>query len=309
VSWASQISQSTIDAVLLPNLAYLRSARDQTLPARKLALIDAADHFTEAEASGDAHWRDLALLGVIGEAMQILEDLAYVGQAYTGPDRYQLPRYVSATVYSGYTPTTFYQQLKKWSDDRLLEFGGLRVPAGDGYVSLHDLLGAQYRSEIVDAIHDAEAATATQLRAHLTDLAHGWNTFSKYFHAFKHGALVVSRDDFFVADDNGNKIDVEPSISVWDRKKPEGVIWGDTNLTPRQVAEEAAHQGWLAYGIAGYVVEARLAALKMAGFDEEGNFTPPERISIPWQFWVKARDLKPGTRELLREVGIEFADD
>jgi hypothetical protein len=75
VSWASQLSQSTIDTVMLPNLAYLRSARDQTLPARKLALSDATGHFTEAEASGDAHWCDLALLGVIGEAMQILEDL------------------------------------------------------------------------------------------------------------------------------------------------------------------------------------------------------------------------------------------
>jgi hypothetical protein len=140
-------------------------------------------------------------------------------------------------------------------------------------------------------------------------LAQGWDTFSKYFHAFKHGALVVGRSDFFVADDDGNQIDVEPSISVWDRRKPEGVIHGDTNLTPRQVAEEAAHQGWLAHGIAGCVTEARLAALKTFAFDDEGNLTPAQRITIPRRFWLRARDLEHRTRELLRELGVAFAGD
>jgi hypothetical protein len=306
MSWASQIPDAAVRRDFLPTLAYLRSARDQTLPARELALTDAVDHFDEAEASADAHWRDLALLGVIGEGMQILEDLAYIGTAYTGPDPYQLPRYVSATIYSGTVPTTFYQQLKKWSDDRLLEFGGLRVPIDGKHRSLHELVISGLSDDVIAAIRDAESATAGQLRHHLLSLAGTWDLFSKYFHAFKHGALVLGRDDFFIADEHGNEIDIEPSLSVWHRRKPEGMIHGDTNLTPRQVAQEIAGQGWLAHSIAGYLVEARLAVLLTAGFDEDGNIAEHQPGTIPWRFWVDARDLAFGTRDTLATLGVVF---
>jgi hypothetical protein len=295
--------------VLLPSLAYLRSVRDQTLPARGLALTDALEHFDQAEASDDGHWRDLALLGVIGEGMQILEDLAYLGEAYTGPNRYGLPHYVSATKFFRFAPSNFYQQVRKWPDDRFLQFGGLRFPDGGGAISLHEISGIDFAPEVVAAIRDAEAATIKQMRSHLLALAHTWEVFSKYFHAFKHGDLSLNRDDYFLADDEGHPVDAEPSIMVWHRNKDEGTVHAETHLTPAQIVDEIAFHGHLAHAIVGYIVEARLAAMEMADLDDQGNLISQRKIPIPWRFWLLARDLKPESRAMLQRLGVVFAQD
>src|SRR5690242_17747692 len=103
------------------------SVRDQTLPTRTAALVDAKQHFDECEASANADRRDFALLGLIGEALQALEDVAYLGDAYESESSLPAPRYIAATIYSGFKPTTFYRGIKKWSTDRLLDLAGMRV--------------------------------------------------------------------------------------------------------------------------------------------------------------------------------------
>jgi hypothetical protein len=291
-----------------PGLAYLTSVRDQTLPARTMALADAEDHFAEAAASGDLHWRDLALLGVIGEAMQILEDLAYIGESFTGPGRDQIPRYVSATRFSAFAPTNFYQQIKKWSDDRLLLFGSLRLADGERHVSLHEAFTIQLTPAQIIAIHDAEAATAKQMRAHLLGLAHAWDQFAAYFHAFKHGALVLGRDDFFIADEQGRELPLQPSLSVWVRRRDDGEVCSDTNLTADQVAAEVTWQGRIAHEMTDYLVEARLAGMQAMGVDDQGNVTTRVRTTVPWRFWLDISDLAPNTQAELAGLGVIFGE-
>jgi hypothetical protein len=296
----------TMHELVRPGLAYLTSVRDQTLRARAMALGDAEDHFAEAAASGDLHWRDLALLGVIGEAMQILEDLAYIGESFTGPGRDQIPRYVSATRFSAFAPTNFYRQIKKWSDDRLLLFGSLRLADGERHISLHEVFAIQLTPAQIAAIHDAEAATAKQMRAHLLGLAQVWDQFAAYFHAFKHGALVLGRDDFFLADEHGRELALQPSLSVWVRRRDGGEVCGDTNLTSDQVAAAIVAQGRIAHEMTDYLVEARLAGMEAMGVDDRGNWTRKVRTKAPWRFWLDVSDLAPRTQAELAGLGVIF---
>jgi hypothetical protein len=85
--------------VLLPSRAYLLSVRDQTLPSRRFALEDAAQHYALAAADSDLGVRDMALLGIIGEALQVIEDIAYFATAFSAPIP-GLAHYVSATIYN-----------------------------------------------------------------------------------------------------------------------------------------------------------------------------------------------------------------
>src|SRR3954470_21941866 len=93
--------------VLLPSRAYLMSFRDQTVPAREAALTDAAAHYRKVAATGDVGRRDMALLGLIADAMQPVEDVGYFGKAYENGFG-GVPFYVTATVYEARTPNNFY---------------------------------------------------------------------------------------------------------------------------------------------------------------------------------------------------------
>src|SRR4051794_34211193 len=86
--------------ILLPARAFLLSWKHQNLVARQAALEDARAHALADHASPGA--QDMALLLVIGEAMQALEDLAYLGTAWDRP--YQgIATYVRATSWGRFT--------------------------------------------------------------------------------------------------------------------------------------------------------------------------------------------------------------
>jgi hypothetical protein len=106
------------DSVLLPTTAFLLSVRDQTLPARRAALDDSVDHYSTARSSDDEAWRDMALLGVVGDAL-IIEDVAALGSAFERPRFPGRPVYVSLLAYSDRTATNFYGSIKNWPDERL----------------------------------------------------------------------------------------------------------------------------------------------------------------------------------------------
>jgi hypothetical protein len=155
-------------SILLPSRAFLLSVREQTLPARLAAIDDAVDHFEEADTSADIGWRDMALLGVIAEAMQPFEDLAYLATAWDKPFN-GLAHYVRATVYSSRTPTNFWQEAPRWADERLAVFAGLstRDPSSGEISDVIDALGldAQLSPEKRYVLAVARDATIRRLLA------------------------------------------------------------------------------------------------------------------------------------------------
>src|SRR5688572_3966066 len=111
-SWPSRVK------VVLPSRAFLLSWREQTLPTRQAAIKDAIDHFTSLPEDAAEGTRDMAALGAIAEAMQPLEDLAYLVTSWDEPFG-GVAKYVKATVYSGWTPSSFWQRVHKRDDDYL----------------------------------------------------------------------------------------------------------------------------------------------------------------------------------------------
>jgi hypothetical protein len=71
----------SLEKVILPARAFLLSWKHQTLAARPAAINDACDHAASLGAEADPGIRDMAVLTVIGEALQPLEDLAYLATA------------------------------------------------------------------------------------------------------------------------------------------------------------------------------------------------------------------------------------
>ena len=69
-------------------------------PRGQMALADAIDHFDEARKAEARGWADMAFLGIMAEALQALEDLAYVGESFTVRRFNGLPFYIGAITYS-----------------------------------------------------------------------------------------------------------------------------------------------------------------------------------------------------------------
>jgi hypothetical protein len=294
--------------VLLPSRAYLRSFAEQNLPAREAALDDAVAHFEEAAASEDLGWRDMALLGVIGEAMQLLEDLAYIGTAYEKPLR-GIAHYVTATVYTDRTPNNFYSSLKKWDDTRLKVLLSLYGYHPQSYerVPLYSAPGLQERlePEDVEAIQEAERATVAHFHPILLHLAQEWEQFRRYFHAFKHGGLVINRDDVELVDE----ADVTgiASISVWLRKH-EGTGHGDTSLSAEEVVDQVTKSARWALRVARYLVEARLRSFEAIKFADDGSIASVETRALPYVFRFPPEQVSEASRERLQKrFGIEPA--
>ncbi len=294
---------------VLPSRAYLLAWRLQTIPARRAGLQDAERHYDEA-AAGDAGYRDMALLGLIGDALQALEDVAYSGTAYENAIP-GVPFYVTGTVFSGTRPTTFYGDLRNWDDDRFKVLAALRVrpPNTQRTVPLLEALGIAHRYAPEDhvAVKEAEEATVRLLRPYMLTLAATWKQFATYFHAFKHGGTLISRRDFTLYAEDGEER--TQSIGVWwsSKNSPQEEGHGDTKLRPSEVAYEVSRSGHLALDIADYLVDARLRSLDSITFGLEGEVSPPDRIHAPWEFWLHAGQLSDQARARLEVTfGVEF---
>jgi hypothetical protein len=293
-------------AVLLPSRAYLQSFAAQNLPAMEAALDDAVAHFEEAAASEYLGWRDMALLGVIGEAMQLLEDLAYIGTAYEKPLR-GIANYVTATVYTDRTPNNFYSSLKKWDETGLKVLMGLYGyhPETQQPVPMYSAPGLHERLEPgdVEAIQEAERATVAYFRPILLHLAHEWEQYRRYYHAFKHGGLVINRDDVELVDESD--VTRIASISVWLRKD-EGTGHGDTALTAEEVVDQVTRSARWALRVARYLVDARLRSFDAIDFADDGSIASVETRALPYLFSFPPEQVSEATRERLRErFGIE----
>lgn len=207
----------------LPSRAFMRSWRNQTLPARRAALADSESHFKEFAERGDAALRDLALAALIGDALQPVEDLAHLGRAWDEPFG-GLAYYVRATAYSSRTATNFWGSVAKWDDDRIRVFAGLygRNPQTR---ELSSMIPPEIETELSDeqkeVLEAAEKATVRMLRTLLGSLGDDWRQFSPYYNAYKHGGLLVNREDVCWVDDEVDQvtddtIKHDPSLATWD---------------------------------------------------------------------------------------------
>lgn len=113
---------------ILPQRAYLLSLRDAAIPARRLALEDA--HAAVDELDDDVD-RRVAVLGVLGEALQAVEDVAIVASA-TKAGLPGLPFYVAATAYDPSLAEKFFDKLHKRDEDWFLALAAQRL--GGRYV-------------------------------------------------------------------------------------------------------------------------------------------------------------------------------
>ena len=293
----------SIEKVMLPSRAFLLSWRTQTIPARRAALEDALEHYRAAAASDDRGWRDMALLGLISELMQLLEDLAYLAMAWDKPFT-GLANYVRVTVYSDRTPTNFWGSVPKWTDERLETFAGLagRNPDTGEIERLLDALPLRMeglKQEHLDAMERSRAATITRLRRVLSGLSRDWTQFSRYFQAFKHGGLAISRTDVVWVDDGTESIEAaekthEPSIAVWLRRGEESTVHADFALPADDIAGYVAGGGRLTADLVEAFVETRLAVVDALEFNADGSVRGVRTLQVPWTIWLREQDLDSG---------------
>jgi hypothetical protein len=287
-----------LHTIMLPSRAILRSWRDQTLPARRTALDDSIALYAAAGDRDDQEFTDMALLGVIADAMQPLEDLAYLSSGWTHPIE-GFAHYVKATTYSGRTPTNFWQEAPKWTDDEIDVFAGFaaRLPATQNVASLIELTGldSQLKIEQLALLTKARAASRPRLRAAFTELARDWTQFSPYHTAFKHGGLVLNRTDTSYVDENAAGVHEpmgSPSIAIWHRRSAETKISVDLNLSSDQVIEAAENAGRTAIAIVDRFIAGRLAITEAILFDQHGTVIgPSDEMLLRWSDWLEDEDL------------------
>jgi hypothetical protein len=197
---------------LLPSRAYLLSLRDQNLPLRRAALEDAESYFREVEGR-DKHETQLAVVAVIGEALQILEDVAALANSFwASPEGTAF--FATAASYSLRAVNNLYSGLKNRPLEDILHLLGMRyagIPIEDGFI-----IAPPYSEEERTAIEEAHKATATLVRDHLLRLASDWERYRRFFHAYKHGLLVINPNDGGLIDDRATPVE---GIVVWRRRR------------------------------------------------------------------------------------------
>ncbi len=292
--------------VALPSRAFMHSWRDQTLPARRSALADSERHFTELDDGGDTALGDLALAALIGDSLQPIEDLAHLGRAWDEPFG-GLAYYVRATAYSSRTATNFWGSVAKWDEDRIKVFAGLygRNPkTGDLASMIPTEIAAELSCEQKEAMAAAETATVEVLRRLLGSLGKDWKQFSPYYNAYKHGGLLVNRNDVCWVDDDVEEVTEEtvkhdPSLATWDLRDEEGAGRGDFALTGPEVADTAARSGWLALDLLDRFIESRSAIFEAVDFRPDGSVEELKEMTLPWTVWLGEAQLTEDQWKLL----------
>jgi hypothetical protein len=294
---------------LLPQLAYLYAYSTQTVSARRAALADSRAHFEEVSGSGSEHEAQLGLLGLIGDAMQAVEDVGNLGSAVMEGIE-GLASYVKATVYHPSYVNNFYAQMHKRELDYFMRLCAFRF----GEFTMTDFF--EFDPPLSDAERSAfaraEEATAALIAEHLIDLAQEWDRYRRFFHAYKHAALVANPEDVTILRDGEQEI---PGIVVWARKREEPEIGDHATMDLTELAAHAATVGELAIEMIGYLVDTRFKVFDAIEFSEDGEVvrtasgtakTEPLRRS-PWTFWTREGDLDEATLELMASRGVRLA--
>lgn len=294
----------SMHATFLPSRAFLQSWLDQTVPARRAALDEAVELHGEAVKEGNQALADMALLGVIGDAMQALEDLAFLATAWDSPFA-GVAHYVRATTYTPQTAQSFWQEVKlsrRWDDTRIEVFAGLSVrdPATTEAQRTTDLTTAgsdrDWSKADRDLFDEIASITVAKLRRLLSGLSDDWMQFLPYFQSFKHGGLAVNRDDTFFVDDDVEEVDestprAHPCICVWTRGGRKQELVADFAATPEQVVRIASSAGRLALNMIEVFVEMRLWVFDTVELGDDGRIAGWKSVQIPITYWLREEDL------------------
>lgn len=290
------------ETYLLPQRAYLLSYRDQALPARRVALRDSRDHFAAVAASESRHEAQLGLLGLIGDAMQAVEDVGTIASAMM-IGLPGLPFYVRATVYDPSEVNNFFAQIHKRDPDYFLRLCGFRF---EGF-SMHEFFELRPPlSEAERAAFDtAEGASAKLVAEHLGHLAREWERYRRFFHAYKHASLVANPDDVEILDEEGNLVE---GIVIWARRRDEAAVGHHATLPLSRIAEHIESVGKLAIDMAGYLVATRLGIFDVLDFKPDGSVETKPLQGTPWEFWMRREDIGTESLDLLGGRGVVMAD-
>ncbi len=305
-----------MERTILPSRAFFLSWRDQTIPARRAALADAMEGYSHDETQRDLALRDMALLTVIGEALQPLEDLAYLARAWEEPLE-GLANYVRATAYSRFLANNFWQEVGKWSDHRVKVFTGLAFADHEDAHALdvlaeHGGLVRTFDAAIEAALLTAVEATVARVRAQLSCLASAWHDFSPYFLAYKHGGLVVNRADTLFVDDEVEEWDEatprhEPAVAVWARRV-EDQVRAELRMTPDQIVDLVRKRAELVLALLERFVESRLFIFEALDLADDGTVLGLLPLQVPWTTWLSGDDLTRTEWSLIgRGPRIEWA--
>lgn len=269
---------------LLPSRAYILSMRDQNLPLREAALADAEEHYEDC-ARGGGYLEHLALVALIGEALQIMEDLgAFANSLLAAPGGTAF--FAALTNYNPRTINNFYASLKKRPDNDFLQLLGFRL----GDIRLEDAF--VFEPELTDeefaALDEAHRATARLVRRHLTTLGGEWEGYRRFHHAFKHGFLVANPADVELVEDRGRRID---GIVVWMRKRSAAHGFGQIEPPYKDSADYIARLGRLALDVLRYLVDTRVNVFDLVDLRADGSWSPRPPEHPPWLWWFNKNDL------------------
>jgi hypothetical protein len=294
-----QLDLPDLDMFVRPGQAYLRSLVEQNLPTRHAALADARSYF---DATIGDYERRLALTGLVGEALQLVEDTGALGNSF-----FRSPPGVGffalAATYSPSAINVFFDGLHKRPLDDFARLAALGL--GDRWVHDAFVHNPPLSAEEEAAAVAAHRATATLLRGHLILLRDQWRQFRRYFHAFKHGMLVADPGDVtVVADDQVTEVD---RLVVWRRKT--GLPICEASIEPpyEDVADWLNQTGTLAADVIDYLARQRLALMNCVAIGDDGSWRPLPIKGLPWTWWFNKSDLDPQSRAILtRRFGLEW---
>jgi hypothetical protein len=292
-----------VQTFLLPARAYLLSMRDQNLPLRRLALHDALSAYHDAPQT-TVHERQIAriaLVALVGETLQILEDLAaYADSFNTAPEGTAF--FAALTNYSVYRANNFYAQMKKRPTEYFLDLLGLRR----GALRLEEAFVVEppFTDEELAAIEEAHRATGRLVGKHLRSLAEEWTKYRPFANTYKHGLLVANPEDVTLLDDTGAEVD---GIVVWQRHRPGAEGYGHIAPPFEETAEYLADVADVALDVLEHLVDSRLRMFELIDLRANGTWNLKPLKTTPWQWWFEKNDLSESSRALLSaRFKIEF---
>jgi hypothetical protein len=300
MSTQAEVTMPDPQTFLLPSRAYVLSMRDQNVPMREAALADALEHFEECAAEG-GYVEQLALVALIGEALQIVEDLgALASSLLKAPAGTAF--FAALTNYNRRTVNNFYAGLHKRPDDDFLRLLGFRL----GEQRLEDafVFDPPLNDNDLAALDEAHIATARLVRRHLTTLAAEWERYRRFHHAFKHGFLVANPEDVELVENRSERID---GIVVWRRFRPGAEGFGQIEPPYAETADYVARRGRLALDVLRYLVDTRVNVFELADFRADGTWTLKPMRQTPWLWWFDKNDVAETTlTHLSKRFGVAF---
>jgi hypothetical protein len=297
-----QIPMPSAEDFLLPQRAYLMAYQQQALFARREAIADSRAHLDEVLSKNGTLESQLALLGLIGDSMQAVEDLGNLAAAsmdgLTG-----LASYVKATIYRSSHVNNFYAQIHKRDLDYFLQLCGFLVEP----YTMFDFfeLVPPPSAEEKKAFEAAERATAKLIREYLLRLAGTWERYRRSFHAYKHAALVANPDEVEIVDEHESPID---GVVIWARMQPEAKVGSHATGSLVEVSDDIQAEGKLALEVTEFLLASRLQVLEWIPFDADGNLMPnPTTLKVsPWRFWMRTGDITDADVAHLKGRGINL---